>query len=171
MSLQYRVLLIEDNVQDAVFNLHALERGGLEVEAERVDTAAKVQHALETKTWDVILSDYHLPEMDDLRALEIYKQTGWDIPFIVVSGVIGEEMAVKLLKAGAHDYVMKDRLSQLVESVKRELQAAVGRCIRLRAQAAESMLASIVRDCGDAIIGETLDGHIVSWNSGAERLY
>src|SRR3974390_1193849 len=124
MSLQYRVLLIEDNVQDAVFNLHALERGGLEVEAERVDTAAKVQHALETKTWDVILSDYHLPEMDDLRALEIYKQTGWDIPFIVVSGLIGEEQAVKLLKAGAHDYVMKDNLAQLVQAVKRELAAA-----------------------------------------------
>src|SRR5262249_8993668 len=81
------------------------------------------------------------------------------------------EMAVKLLKAGAHDYVMKDKLFQLVPSVKRELQAAEERCIRQRAQAAESMLASIVRDCKDAIIGQTLDGHIVSWNVGAERLY
>jgi len=171
MSFPYRVLLIEDCVQDALFNLHTLERGGLEVESERVETAAQLKKALETKTWDFILSDFHLPQFDGLDALEIFKQTGWDIPFIVVSGLIGEEQAVKLLKAGAHDYVMKENLGQLVAAVKREMLAAEERWIRQRTQATESFLASIVRDSEDAIIGETLEGRVVSWNAGAERLY
>jgi len=171
MSTRYKVLLIEDSIQDAVFNLHALERGGLEVESERVETATQLKQALETKTWDFILSDYRLPGFDAVGALELYRQTGWDIPFIVVSGQIGEEHAVKLLKAGAHDYVLKDNLAQLVPAVRRELEAAEERWIRYRTQSTESFLASIVRDSEDAIIGETLDGRVVSWNTGAERLY
>src|SRR5262252_4946344 len=95
----YRVLLVEDSAQDALFNLHALERGGLEVESERVETAAQMKRALETKTWDFILSDHRLPQFDGLQALDIYKRSGWDVPFIIVSGLIGEEQAVALLKA------------------------------------------------------------------------
>jgi PAS domain S-box-containing protein len=143
----------------------------MEVQSERVETAAQMKHALETKTFDFILSDFHLPAFDGLRALELYNETGWDIPFIVVSGLVGEEQAVKLLKAGAHDYVMKDNLGQLVPAVKRELLAAEERWIRRRTQTTESFLASIVRDSDDAVIGENLDGRIVSWNSSAERLY
>jgi len=167
----YRVLLVEDSAQDALFNLHALERGGLEVESERVETAAQMKRALETKTWDFILSDHRLPQFDGLQALDIYKRSGWDVPFIIVSGLIGEEQAVALLKAGAHDYVMKDNLAGLVPAVKREMQAAEERWIRHRANETDAFLASIVRDCQDAVIGQTLDGRVVSWNSGAEKLY
>lgn len=167
----YRVLLIEDCAQDAFFILRALQRGGLEVQSERVETAADLQNALQTKSWDFVLSDYQLSGFDGLAALELYKRSGLDVPFIVVSGLIGEEQAVKLIKAGAHDYVMKDNLAQLVPAVKRELLAAEERWVRQRTQAAESLLASMVRDCDDAIIGEMLDGQIVSWNRGAERLY
>ena len=171
MSAEFRVLLIEDCVADARLNLRALRRGGLQLEFERVDTTAEIQRALKAKTWDFILCDYHLPELDGLEALAIYKERGLDIPFIVVSGQIGEEQAVKAIKAGAHEYVMKDHLEHLVPAVKRELQAAEERCIRRRTQATEAFLASIVHYCEEAIIGENLDGAIVSWNAGAERLY
>jgi PAS domain S-box-containing protein len=171
MSFRYRVLLIEDSVQDAIFNLHTLERGGMEVESERVETANQMQTALETKTWDFILSDYHLPYFDGTAALALYRGMGLDIPFIVVSGLIGEEQAVALVKSGAHDFVMKDNLAQLVPAVKRELAAVEERWIRQRTRATESFLASIVRDTDGAVIGETLDGQVVSWNPGAERLY
>ena len=171
MSIPYRVLLIEDSPQDAFFNLRALERGGLEVQAERVETKSELKTALATGTWDLILSDYQMPGFNGLAALALYKDRGLDVPFIVVSGKIGEQQAVQLIKAGAHDYVMKDNLAQLAPAVKRELLAAEERWIRQRAQATESFLASLVRDCDDAIIGEMLNGQIVSWNAGAQRLY
>src|SRR5215471_14750139 len=103
MSVLYRVLLVEDCAVDARFNLHALERGGLQVKCERVDTADSMKSALESKDWDFILSDHRLPGFDALEALALYKGKGLDIPFIIVSGQIGEELAVKLVKAGAHD--------------------------------------------------------------------
>jgi PAS domain S-box-containing protein len=171
MSIPYRVLIIEDSVEDAFFNLRALQRAGLEIQSERVETLPQLTNALETKSWDFILSDYQLPGFNGLKALEMYKQRGLDIPFIVVSGMIGDDQAVKLIKAGAHDYVLKDNLAQLVPTVKREILAAEERWIRQRTHATDSLLASLVRECDDAIIGEMLDGQIVSWNSGAERLY
>jgi PAS domain S-box-containing protein len=171
MSDQYKVLLIEDNITDALLNLRALTQGGLDVQHERVDTSAEIQRALENKVWDFILCDFHLPQCDGLAALAIYKESRLDIPFIIVSGQIGEEQAVKAIKAGAHEYVMKDQLEQLARAVRRELQASEERCIRRRAQAMHEFLASIIHSCENAIIGENLDGAIVSWNAGAERLY
>jgi len=171
MSVQYRVLLVEDRVQDAHMNLQALGRGGLEVEAERVETATQMRKALEAKPWDFILCDYHLPDFDGSAVLALYKASGLDIPFIVVSGLVSEEQAVGLIKGGAHDYVMKDNLAQLVPAVRRELQAAEERWIRGRTHDTEAFLASTVRDRDEAVIGETLEGRVVSWNSGAERLY
>jgi PAS domain S-box-containing protein len=171
MGVRYKVLLVEDCVVDADLNIRALKRGGFDVEFQRVKTASQMKHALEMNPWDFILCDYHLPRFDGLAALALYKERGLDIPFIAVSGQIGEEQAVQMIKAGAHEYVMKDRLGDLVPAVSRELHAAEERCIRKRAQATEAYLASIVHYCDDAIIGETLDGSIVSWNGGAERLY
>jgi PAS domain S-box-containing protein len=171
MKMRYNVLLVEDSIPDAFFNLRALEKGGLQVHSERVQTAAEMKRALENATWDFILSDHCLPGFDAVEALEIYKAKGLDIPFIVVSGLIGESQAVKIVKAGAHDYIMKDCLTQLVPAIKRELISADERMLHKRRRSSESFLASMVRDCDDAIIGETLDGHIVSWNSGAQRLY
>ena len=84
---------------------------------------------------------------------------------------MGEEVAVAMIKAGAHDYVMKDNLRRLVPAVERELRLAQERRIRRQTEAATAYLASIVQSCDDAIIGKTLDGMIASWNAGAERLY
>jgi len=171
ISSRYRVLLVEDCAQDALLNLRQLERGGLQVEHARVETAAEMRAALKGGRWDFILCDYHLPWLNGLEALALYKETGLDMPFIVVSGIIGEEQAVRLIKAGAHEYVMKENLAGLVPAVKRELQAAEERCIRRRTEDTEAFLASLVQSCDDAIIGQTLDGCIVSWNRGAEQIY
>lgn len=171
MSVKYRALLVEDCPQDALLSLRQLECGGLEVEHERVETAAQLKAALEAKPWDFILCDYHLPRFDGLAALALYKETGLDMPFIVLSGVIGEEQAVRLIKAGAHEYVMKDNLAGLAPVVRRELQAAEERCIRRRTEARGAFLVSLVQSCDEAIIGQTLEGSIVSWNHGAQRIY
>jgi PAS domain S-box-containing protein len=148
-----------------------LQRGGFNADFERVETAAAMQAALELQSWDIILSDYRLPLFSGTAALALFQQRGIDIPFIVVSGAIGEDRAVEILKMGAHDYVMKDNLVRLVPAVTRELQAASERRMRRQAEARAAYLASLVESCEDAIIGTTLDGIVVSWNSGAERLY
>ena len=171
MTDPYRLLLIEDCDHDAFFNLRALEGGGMKVQSERVQTADQLKAALKQQSWDFIISDHCLPGFNSLAALELYKTFGLDIPFIVVSGLIGEEQAVKLMKAGAHDYVMKDNLAHLVSTVKRELQAAEERRTRQRQHDTELFMASIVRDCNDAIFGTNLEGSLVSWNKGAEKLY
>jgi len=171
MSAQYRVLLVEDSINDAFLLVRALQRGGLDVEFERVETAAGVEAALAQKTWDFIICDYWLGSFNGLAVLALYRQKGLDIPFIMVSGRMGEEHAIEVLKAGAHEYVLKENLGRLVPAVNRELRAAQERRIRHQVEAATAYLASIVASCNDAIVGKTLDGTVLSWNAGAERIY
>jgi signal transduction histidine kinase/DNA-binding response OmpR family regulator len=119
-----RVLMVEDSADDAALLLRELRRGGYEVTFERVETADALRSALATKSWDLVISDYTMPQFSGLRALELLKRNGADIPFIMVSGSIGEETAVEAMKAGAHDYLMKDNLRRLLPSVNRELKEA-----------------------------------------------
>lgn len=171
MSQGLRVLIVEDSVEDTFFIVRELQRGGFIVSFERVETRLGMQTALSAQNWDVIISDYSLPQFGGPAALALYQQSGLDIPFIIVSGAIGEDRAVEMVKAGAHDYVMKDNLSRLVPAVEHELGALQARRIRKQTETATAYLASIVQSCDDAIIGKTLDGTIVSWNAGAEKLY
>jgi PAS domain S-box-containing protein len=171
MSQALRVLIVEDSVEDTFFIVRELQRGGFIVSFERVETRMGMQAALNAQNWDIIISDYSLPQFGGPAALALYQQSGQDIPFIIVSGAIGEDRAVEMVKAGAHDYVMKDNLSRLVPAVEHELQTVQKRRIRKQTEAATAYLASIVQTCEDAIIGKTLDGIIVSWNAGAEKLY
>jgi PAS domain S-box-containing protein len=171
MSAQYRVLLVEDSINDAFLIVRELQRGGLEVDFERVETAASVQAALAQKTWDFIICDYCLGDFDGLAVLAMYRHQGLDIPFIMISGRLGEEHAVEVLKAGAHEYVLKENLARLVPAVNRELRAAQERRIRRQIEATTAYWASVVTGCNDAIIGKTLDGTVLTWNGGAERLY
>jgi PAS domain S-box-containing protein len=166
-----RVLIVEDSVEDTLLIAAELQRGGLDPVYERVETAASVQAALEVHDWDLIVCDYSMPQWTGPAALAIYQQTGLDIPFISVSGTVGEETVAEMMKAGAHDYVMKSHLVRLVPAVRRELRAAQERRGHRQAEAISTYLASIVQSCDDAIIGKTLDGTVVSWNRGAERLY
>jgi signal transduction histidine kinase len=119
-----RVLLVEDSEFDAILLTRALERGGFRPETRRVDTHQAMEEALAQGTWDLILADHFMPEFSAPEALALVKARGLDIPFIIVSGHIEEETAVSAMRAGAHDYVMKDRLARLVPAVERELREA-----------------------------------------------
>ncbi|MEW5960169.1 MAG: response regulator, partial [Chloroflexota bacterium] len=111
-----------------------LRKAGYDVHAERVDNAGQMQAALEKQTWDVVISDYSLPQFDAPAALALLQQTGLDIPFIVVSGTVGEDTAVTMMKAGVHDYLMKDKLLRLAPAVAREIREAQTRRERRRAE-------------------------------------
>jgi sigma-B regulation protein RsbU (phosphoserine phosphatase) len=118
--------MIEDSDFDADLLLAMLERGGYKVTHTRVETAESLRKALD-KDWDIVIADYNLPQFDALAALEIVKASSKDIPFIIVSGGIGESTAVAAMKAGAHDYLMKGNLARLVPVVERELREAENR--------------------------------------------
>ncbi|HKU41575.1 MAG TPA: response regulator [Polyangiales bacterium] len=122
-----RVLLVEDNLEDAEFVIDELRRAGYAVEYERVDTACALRAALSGAHWQLVLCDYSMPQLDALSALEIVKELRLDLPFIVVSGVIGEEAAIAAMQCGAHDFVLKHRLARLAPAVERELREAAVR--------------------------------------------
>jgi PAS domain S-box-containing protein len=124
MGKKLHVLLIEDSELDAYLIVKILQQNGFNLHWRRVETAPDMQSALEEETWDIILSDYNMPQFTGMEALELYLSFGYDIPFILVSGAIGEETSVKVMKAGAHDYIMKDKLTRLVPAIKRELKEA-----------------------------------------------
>ncbi|HEX2394325.1 MAG TPA: response regulator [Bacteroidales bacterium] len=124
MRKPIRVLLIEDNEDDEILEVDVLEKGGFDVIHKRVDTPEDLKKALEENTWDCIISDYALPLFTGVDALNIFRETGIDIPFIIVSGVIGEETAVIAMKAGVHDYIMKTNLNRLIPALQRELREA-----------------------------------------------
>lgn len=124
LSTQLRVLLIEDNPDDSELILVQLEQEGYELIAQRVESKTALIQALGSQCWDVILADYSLPQFSALEALAIMQQQQLDIPFIIVSGAIGEETAVAAMKAGAHDYVLKGNLARLIPAVEREIREA-----------------------------------------------
>jgi PAS domain S-box-containing protein len=119
-----RVLYVEDSEDDAFLVRNALGKSDFELDFARVDTAATMRKALEEKSWDIVLSDYQLPQFSGPAALALLKEMDLDLPFILVSGAIGEETAVSAMKAGAHDYIMKSHLPRLVPVVIRELSEA-----------------------------------------------
>jgi PAS domain S-box-containing protein len=127
-------LVVEDSDDDAKLLLLALERGGYDLVSARVETAEAMRTALKGQEWDIIISDYVMPGFGGLPALSVLKETGLDLPFIIVSGQIGEEIAVSAMKAGAHDYLMKDRLARLVPAIERELREAEVRRASRRAE-------------------------------------
>ncbi len=124
MSTALRVLIIEDSEDDTLLLLRELRRGGYSPIFERVDTPATMNAALDQQTWDIVIADYAMPHFSALTALELLKAKDFDLPFIIVSGVIGEDTAVAVMKAGAHDYVMKDNLTRLIPAIERELREA-----------------------------------------------
>lgn len=131
-----RVLIVEDSDNDVSLVLRELRQGGYTVEHKVVDTAADMRTALDALEWDIVLSDFSLPAFSGMEALEIVRSREIDLPFILVSGTVGEEMAVAALKAGAGDYVMKSALRKLVPAVQRELrEAEVRRSKRLADEA------------------------------------
>lgn len=136
MTAALKVLVVEDSENDAELLLHALVRAGYKPTARRVENAGQMEAAITQDTWDMIISDYVLPQFSGMEALKIVQRKGLDIPFIIVSGKIGEEVAVEALKAGAHDYLLKDRLVRLGAAIDRELREAAARRQRRQAEQA-----------------------------------
>ena len=134
MSTTVRVLLVEDSEDDAELILRELRRGGFSPEFKRVCTPDELSTVLANQGWDIVLSDYAMPRFNALEALRLVQLTGSDLPFIIVSGTIGEDVAVAAMKAGAHDYIMKDKLARLVPAMKRELREAQERHARKLAE-------------------------------------
>ena len=119
-----RVLQVEDYEGDAALVRRTLERSGYRVNARRVQDAEEMAQALSEDDWDVIIADYCVPEFDAPDALAVLKRSGRDIPFIIVSGTVGEAAAVEMMRAGAHDYILKDNLARLTPAVEREINEA-----------------------------------------------
>jgi PAS domain S-box-containing protein len=134
MSRKLRILAIEDSEDDVFLLIRELKIVGYEPELERVDTAEAMKSAIARQKWDVIISDYIMPQFSGLHALDTLKQSGLDIPFIIVSGKIGEDTAVEAMKAGAHDYIVKGNLARLVPAVEREIREAETRRARRLAE-------------------------------------
>jgi len=127
MTKELKVLLVEDSEEDSLLMLRELCRGGYTPLQRRVDTATDLRQALQDQKWDIVLSDYRMPTFDAPGALQLLHESGQDIPFIIVSGKIGEDLAVAAMKSGANDYLMKGNLARLVPVVERELREAVER--------------------------------------------
>jgi two-component system cell cycle sensor histidine kinase/response regulator CckA len=136
MKESLRVLLVEDSENDAFLIERALRQGGFDPVVDRVETPDAMCAALAQPAWDVVISDHKMPRFSGMAALQLLQDTGADLPFILVSGTIGEETAVAAMKAGAHDYVMKDNLARLAPAVERELQEAEVRRARRQAEQA-----------------------------------
>jgi diguanylate cyclase (GGDEF)-like protein len=136
-----RALIVEDSEDDTTLLLRELRRGGYEPEYARVETAEAMSAELSTHTWDIIFSDFSMPHFNAFDALALLCSTELDLPFIVVSGTIGEDRAVIAMKSGAHDYILKGNLKRLVPAVERELREAHNREERRKADIAIHRLA------------------------------
>jgi len=131
-----KALIIEDSETDALLLTEQLRAGGYDPQTRRVDNADDLAEALQTRTWDIIYSDHNMPQFSSTEALEIVRSSAMDVPFIIVSGAIGEEAAVAAMKAGAQDYLMKGNLARLVAATARELHDAQERRARRAAERA-----------------------------------
>jgi PAS domain S-box-containing protein len=137
MNVPLRVLIVEDSEDDLALLLRELIRGGFEPIHERVETTEEMSEALKRKEWDIVVADYVLPKFSGIQALRVLKESRLDLPFILVSGMIGEETAVEAMRAGAHDYLLKYNFTRLIQVINRELQEAEVR--RQRRQADEAL--------------------------------
>lgn len=124
MKQRLRVLVAEDSEDDFGLLVRELDKGGYEVDALRVQAADVMRGALESHSWDIVVSDWSMPNFSAMAALEILRQSGLDLPFIIVSGTVGEEIAVEALRNGANDFLGKEKLTRLAPAVERELREA-----------------------------------------------
>ena len=134
MAKPLKVLIVEDNERDAAMLVRELRQGGYEPEAERVDTEDAMNAALDRQAWEIVLADFSMPRFSAPAALAVVRGRGLDVPFIIVSGTIGEEAAVAAMRAGAGDFIPKGSLARLLPAVARELREAMARAQRKELQ-------------------------------------
>ncbi len=167
MSKPLKVLIVEDRLTDAELMVYELNRSGFEPEWQRVETEADYLAECK-KNPDVILTDHNLPELDAPRVLELLKQSGLDIPCIVVTGTISEEVAAQRIKDGAADYILKDRMTRLGQAVERALEDKRLRAEKLRTEARKFAILESALDC---IVTMDAEGKIVEFNPAAEKAF
>lgn len=134
MPTPIRVLIVEDSEDDAMLLLRELRRGDFEPSHCRVETELEMVQEMKHQEWDLVITDHDMPNFNSRAALQVVKDSGRDIPIIIVSGCIGEDIAVDAMKSGAHDYIMKDNLARLGPAIKRELSEAKTRLANRQAQ-------------------------------------
>ncbi len=154
--MNLRVLIVEDSEDDTLLMLRKLKKEGYVTEFSRVETAEEMKKELQEKEWDLIISDHDMPIFSAPEALQVYSEAGPDIPFIILSGTICEELAVSAMKGGAHDYIRKDNMSRLIPALQRELREAEIRRERRKEQAAlrqrEEEFRALVENSPDVIV-------------------
>ncbi len=174
-SNRLRVLLVEDNPDDAFLLDRHLRRHGFELEMVRVETASKMLRQLhQPELPDVVLADYNLPSFSGPAALQLLRSTGFDIPFIMFSGAVSEETAVNSMRSGAHDYISKQNLARLIPAIERERNEVVTRRNRLAAEralkASEARFQSLVEALPLGLLISDASGKILYANKAVERL-
>src|SRR5438445_5163145 len=175
MSRPLRILIVEDSEQDAQLLLHELHHGGYDPMYERVETAAAMNSALDRPQWDAVIADYTLPNFNAMAALALVKERGYDLPFIIVSGTITEDTAVATMKAGAHDYLLKDNRKRLIPTIERELREAESRRERKQVEEqlrkTQALKDSTIQSALDCIIVMDHQGLIIEFNPAAESTF
>jgi PAS domain S-box-containing protein len=170
-----RVLLVEDSRDDAWLVQRHLERGGFAPDILRVEDASGVRGALQGGRWDLVVVDYSMPELSGLDAVRLVRQHCSSLPCLLVSGTVGEHLAVEAMRIGANDYLMKGNLTRLVPAVERELRESESRTERRRAEralaASEERTRLIIEHALDAVVSFTARGQITEWNLRAEELF
>jgi PAS domain S-box-containing protein len=170
-----RVLIVEDSEFDAQVIVSLLRKGGYDVTFQRVEDAESMRRALDADTWQLILADYNLPSFNAPAALDVLKSTGLDLPFLIVSGGIGEDIAVSCMKAGAHDYLMKGNLHRLAPAVERELREAANRASQREARRAfiesELRYRLLWETCPDAVLLMDPSGTIEFANPAVREVF
>jgi two-component system cell cycle sensor histidine kinase/response regulator CckA len=175
MGTPLRVLIIEDSEDDTLLIMHELKRGGYDPKYERVETAGAMNDALNQQEWDIVISDHSMPHFNSFNALDVLKKRGLDLPFFLVSGTIGEEMAVSAMKAGVHDYIMKGNLARLASAVDRELKEVDMRRKRKEAEEAlrssEEKYRTILENIEDGYYEVDIAGNFTFFNDSMCRIY
>ena len=175
MDKPIRVLIVDDSEDDGLLLLRKLKKGGYSPTYEQVDTAEAMSKALDKQTWDVILCDNSMPGFNAFSALELYKDKGLDLPFIIVSGTIADEAAVAAMKAGVHDYIMKSNLARLSSAIDRELREAKNRQERrntvIQLRKSEEKYRTLFEDSKDAIYLNDKEGGLINFNRSTLDLF
>src|ERR1051326_1194713 len=135
MDIAPNILIVDDSQDDAELVARALRREGFDATYDRVDTPGAMREALAHGKWDLVIADYSMPQFDGLSALRLLREQRPDIPFILISGSVGETIAVEAMKSGASDYILKSSLTRLAPAVRRELREAEVRRERRRIEA------------------------------------
>ncbi|MEJ2685974.1 MAG: EAL domain-containing protein [Gammaproteobacteria bacterium] len=168
--LSVGVLVVEDSEDDTLLLIDALERAGFSIRWRRVEAAEQLHSALQEESWDVVVSDYTMPRFSGSAALRMVQEFDPDLPFIFVSGTIGEDTAVAAMREGAQDYVMKANIARLAPAIRRELTEAGHRRARREAEDTLRRLSQVVEQAADSVFITDPHGAIEYANPAFERL-